>query len=300
MSRRAPGGCSRRSTTMTRGQPADFDIGRRHRGLEVRPHTRPRQSAPATPPSHAAPARAARSSEHVARVPCGHPFLLQRLVGVVDDDRGREIGNGRERGDPPADDDAVPGCAPAATRRCAPRRDSSECSSATGWPRPASVRASDAARDAVGDAHDRRPGRRDQPLDELTAVVQRRHPPHFQPHRAEPASNSFAERTDIDAGSCRVGGADVVRGRRGAEHGDARAAPAPRDPLAELDDSRGRALGDDRERSSRRARPRARRRRRPPSPAPAGRAAARARSCRRARARPARPEPDSRRRARPR
>ena len=46
--------------------------------------------------------------QHVTRVPRRHPFLLQCLIGVVDDDRGRQVGHRREGGDPPADDDALP------------------------------------------------------------------------------------------------------------------------------------------------------------------------------------------------
>ena len=56
-----------------------------------------------------APARGGAFVQHVAGVPGGHTLLLQRFVGVVDDDRGREVGHRRERRDAATDDDTPPG-----------------------------------------------------------------------------------------------------------------------------------------------------------------------------------------------
>ena len=129
VSSRAPGGCSRRSTTTTRGQPATSTSGGGTSG--AKPTTASASTVGAADTTvHCAPARRAPLEQDVARVPRRHPLFLQRFVGVVDDDRGREVGHRRERRDPAADDDAPP----AAARRHASVRaaaDSSECSSAT-------------------------------------------------------------------------------------------------------------------------------------------------------------------------
>ena len=55
-----------------------------------------------------APARARALDRDLARVPRRRPFLLQRLVAVVEHDDARQVGHGREHGQPPADDDAAP------------------------------------------------------------------------------------------------------------------------------------------------------------------------------------------------
>ena len=47
-------------------------------------------------------------TQHVTRVPGRRSLFLERFVGVIDDDRRREVGHGRKRRDASADDDALP------------------------------------------------------------------------------------------------------------------------------------------------------------------------------------------------
>ena len=165
--------------------------------------------------------RARASTSRACHV--GDPLFLERLVGVVDDDRGREVGHRRERGDPPADHDALPARRPP-PRVGARRVGSSECSSATAWPR-----AGERTRERRGAATRRRrttivdPSGAHSSRDELPPVVQRRHPPHDQPHR-EPASIRSPSERSVDAGSCRWRSARTLLG------GDAERRTATRGP----------------------------------------------------------------------
>ena len=284
MSSRAPGGSSRRSTTTTRGQPAASTSGGgasgakpttrvgldRRRGRHDRPRARRRACA--------------RSSSTSRACHVGDAFLLQRLVGVVDDDRGREIGNRRERGDPAADDDA-------ARPRAARRHASVRCRvglvgvqrTRPRGPRRARYCASDRARATRRRrtrSSTRRPrtATRPAPAGRATAAAA---PPPPNRRRLTPAS-----RRSADAGSAGSGVRATLLG------GDAERSTATRGPdqrhaiqSVEGDDvgaaDRRTTTASTSSRRSRRSR--ARRRRRRPSRAPAGRAAGRARSCRRAR-----------------
>ena len=221
------------------------------------------------------PARRRPLAEHVARVPRGRALLLQRLVGVVDDDR-----RARDR-------------APARARRCGrrrrrTRRRAARCQAAV---RSASVsnECSERDRAALRDRGTRRA--------HATAPRRRRRrssipPPRTAPRpapagRAAAAGGSPASRR----GRVRPRAPSPRRGRRrpgatwfGADAERSTATrgpdPAPRDPFGQRDDVGRRPADTTASTSSSPAGPRSgstvvvdR-----PSPAPAGRAAGRARS----------------------
>ncbi len=99
---------------------------------------------------------AARSRKHVARVPGRRALFLQRLVGIVDDDRGREVGHRRERGDPAADHDAVTRAARAPALGACRVRFERVQQRDTVAPDPVRYDGEGARPARVGDAHDRR------------------------------------------------------------------------------------------------------------------------------------------------
>ncbi len=102
--------------------PRRFDVGRgtldaigsaaRDQGLDGR-HRRTHDERRTTAPGPFV--------QHVARVPGGRALLLQGLVGVVDDDRRLQVGDGCERRDPAAHDDTRSLARPDASLGCVPR-----------------------------------------------------------------------------------------------------------------------------------------------------------------------------------
>ncbi len=122
--------------------------------------------------------------QHLARVPRGRPLLLQRLVGVVDDDRGREIGHRRQRGGPPADDHAVPPRRAPPRCRCAPRRVRRSAGTRPSRPSERRYCASDRPRDGSATATIVDPS-----AGHIDATVSRRSAsggvPHHPPHRPD-------------------------------------------------------------------------------------------------------------------
>ena len=197
---------------------------------------------------HDAPARRARSYEHVACVPRGRPLFLQRLVGVVDDDRGREIGNGRERGRsarPPRRS------RPRAARRHASVRaasDSSECTSATVATGAGADTARATARDPSATATSVEPSvartsTRPAPADRATAAAA---PPLPRTGVSDAIAGAAEPRRFAGSAGSGVGATRFGRGG-GAQDCDPRARPAPGDPVGEVDHVRRAAGGRDRE-----------------------------------------------------
>ena len=241
----APGGSSRRSTTSARGQPRASTSGGGASSSASGTASASTVGAGDTT-DHDAPARARPFVQHVARVPRGRAFLLQRLVGVVDDDRGREIGHRRERGR----------CArrPRRSRPRAARRHASvRCRvglvgvherDRRARPGGGTARAT-ARRDPSATRDDRRPVGRAHRRDQLPPIANGGRRTTTRPNRRRSGGR---RRPRSDAGSVASGvGATWLGGD--AERRTATRGPHQRQAIhsVEVDDVGGRAGGRDRE-----------------------------------------------------
>ena len=228
----SPGGSSRRSATSTTGQPARSSarpggvqpVPDRPRRIR-RPHLQARDPGAAGEGQgllrghgahdvqrHTGPGAALH--QHVAGVPRGGPVVLQRLVEVVEDDGGGQVGDGRPGGRPPPDDRlaAAAGPGPVGGGR-------QHQAGQTGRP------------GQVGHHDDGGAERRGQRLHERPSVDGRRHPVHV---------HGEAGADDRRHGGRRL--PDRAVGRRSPEQSGPGTGPAVRRPGRQLHDLRRRPI----------------------------------------------------------